>query len=467
MTRRRRPEEKLMPPPPEPFLPRLKTALTGHPDTPLVFIGNFEVEDQWARGEPGLPRFSPASDPVVNRMDEFALTLAGKGDHVLLKAPPDPAYLAYLDSLGVTLPEILVPHRHDPAHSVTRDVLADPGLAATLATLAADGHRLYPHGVSALEEQLSAQTGLPLAAPSAATCKAVNSKIYSRHITRDLGLRLVPGWTCATAAELDVALAGAEALLARGCPVVIKDAFGVSGKGLAVIETQRRLDRMRRLLAGQARDGRIALVVEQWLPRHADLNYQVTVSRDGSAHFDFVKEALTERGVHKGHRFPATLPPGMGDELEDGARRIGARLAADGYYGVAGVDAIIDSGGLLYPVIEINARNNMSTYQARLQEAFAGPGRAVLVRQYPLRLTEPVPFGALRRILGSTLLDRPDGCGLLVNNFATVNAAAAAGGPFAGRLAGLIIADDFTQAERLDTEIAARTAEPGGWRDVR
>jgi hypothetical protein len=453
--------------PPEPFLHRLKIALTGRPDTPLVFLGNFEVEDQWARGECGLPRFSRGDDPVVNRMDEFTLTLAGKGDHVLLKAPPDPEYLAYLDSLGVTLPEILVPHRHDPSQNVTRDVLADPGLVSTLATLAADGHRLYPHGVSALEEQLSAQTGLPAAAPPAAICKAVNSKIYSRHITRDLGLRLVPGWTCATVAELDVALAGARTLLARGCPVVIKDAFGVSGKGLAVIETQRRLDRMRRLVADQAHDGRVALVVEQWLPRRTDLNYQFTVSRDGSVQFDFVKEALTERGVHKGHRFPATLPAGMRDELEDGSRRLGERLAADGYYGVAGVDAIIDSAGLLYPVIEINARNNMSTYQARLQEVFAGPGRAVLVRQYPMRLTEPVPFGALRRMLGGTLLDRPGGCGLLVNNFATVNAAAAPGGPFAGRLAGLVIAEDFAQAERLDAEISARTAEPGGRHDVR
>ena len=424
--------------PPEPFLRRLKTALTGRPDTPLVFLGNFEVEDQWAQGESGLPRFSRSNDAVVNRMDEFALPLAGKGDHVLLKTAPDEGYLAYLEALGLTLPEILFPRRHDPLRCITQDALADPDLDAVLAALAAEGHLLFPHGVSALEERLSQRTGLRLAAPSAAICKSVNSKIYSRQITDDLGLRQTPGWTCANLDELDTAAAGARALLAQGHPVVVKDAFGVSGKGIAIIGTQRRLDRIHRMVTRQARGGAIALVVEEWVDKRADLNYQFTVGRDGSVQFDFVKEALTESGVHKGHRFPARLSRALIAELGDSAQRLGERLASDGYSGVTGVDAIIDRRGRLYPVIEINARNNMSTYQARLHEAFIGPGKVAFARQYPVRLAAQMPFTALRRLLGETLLDRPGGDGLLVNNFATVNAAATPDGkPFEGRLARL------------------------------
>ena len=42
-----------------------------------------------------------AATAIVNRMDEFALLLAGPGDHVVLKAAPDPDYLSYLTSLGI------------------------------------------------------------------------------------------------------------------------------------------------------------------------------------------------------------------------------------------------------------------------------------------------------------------------------------------------------------------------------
>ena len=139
---------------------------------------------------------------VVNRMDEFALLLAGGDDHVLLKTAPDPAYLAYLISLGLELPAIHVPAAHDPRRCVTEDVLDDPTLLSTLSGLAADGCSLVAHGVSETEELLAAKTGLPLAAPDAVTCKSVNSKVYSRRIADELGLRQPTGWGCSTEAEL-------------------------------------------------------------------------------------------------------------------------------------------------------------------------------------------------------------------------------------------------------------------------
>ena len=43
-------------------------------------------------------------------------------------------------------------------------------------------------------------------------------------------------------------------------------------------------------------------MVEEWVAKAADLNYQLTVGRDGGVEFNFVKEAVTDQGVHKGHR---------------------------------------------------------------------------------------------------------------------------------------------------------------------
>ncbi|MEU0743784.1 ATP-grasp domain-containing protein [Streptomyces sp. NPDC006134] len=447
---------------------RLKRAVTGADDTPLVFLGNFEVEEVWARGEHTLPRFSADSgSAVVNRMDEFALLLAGEDDHVVLKTAPDPAYLAHLERLGLGLPTVHVVAGQDAQRKVTEDVLADPALLDTLRGLAADGARLAPHGVSVLEEELSARTGMALAAPGAGLCKAVNSKIYSRRVAGELGVRQPVGWTCESVEELAEALDRARELLAQGRRTVVKEAFGVSGKGIVVLENERWMDRVLRMVRQRVeRSGqpRIAFLVEEWVPHQGDLNYQFTVGRDGSVHVDFVKRAVTEGGVHKGHRFPARLSPAQDAVLRETAQLLGKRLAADGYAGVVGVDALLDGDDAVWPVIEINARNNMSTYQVRLQERFVGPGRLALARHYPVRLTRPLGFGALRDLLGDLLLTESGGSGLLVNNYATVNAggqAVAPGDSFDGRLYGIAVASSADELTALDEGVTARLLAGG------
>lgn len=449
------------------FLPRLKGAVAGSPEAPLVFLGNFEVEEVWARGEHTLPRLSAASgSAVVNRMDELALLLADKGDHVVLKAAPDPDYLAHLERLGVQLPEIHTVGTQDSQRTVTEDALADPVLLAGLGELADRGAALLPHGVSVVEEELSRAARLPLAAPSAEICKAVNSKIYSRRVADELGLRQPAGWTCETLDELETALGHARDLLAQGRRAVVKEAFGVSGKGIVVLENERWTERVLRMVRQRVeRSGqpRIAFVVEEWVEHEGDLNYQFTVGPDGGVDFDFVKRAVTEGGVHKGHRMPALLTPRQLGPLREAAAGIGARLARDGYTGVVGVDALLDTGGGVFPVLEINARNNMSTYQVRLQERFVGEGRSALARHYPLRLDRPLPFGALADLLRGLLLERPGGSGLLVNNYATVNAghAVSSGRPFDGRLYGLVVADSVDGLTALDEAVTARLMSEG------
>lgn len=467
------------------FTGRLKRAVTGDAGTPLVFLGNFEVENQWAQGEPALPRVaSHAGSAVVNSMDEFALLLGGKDDHVVLKAAPDEGYRRYLEGLGMALPTVHVVADADPRRTVTEDALADPALIANLAGLATEGARLSAHGVSEVEERLSAATGLAVAGPSAALCKRVNSKIYSRRAADELGLRQARGWACDTLEELAAAVAAAGELLAAGRKVVVKDAFGVSGKGIVVLDSEKRLARLHRMAVTQAKkqadgegegagDGtgvRTSLVIEEWVAKRCDLNYQFTVGRDGAVHFDFVKELLTENGVHKGHRIPARLSDAQVQELTEAAARIGGRLAADGYFGVVGVDAMVAPDESLYPVIEINARNNMSTYQSVVHDgptALVGPADVAVARHYTVRLDRRFPFDEMRAVLDGLLLTDGRPTGLFVNNYATVNAAAdqasapAGGAPaqgFEGRLYGVLVESSAERVDALDADITRRLA---------
>ncbi|MBQ1076214.1 ATP-grasp domain-containing protein [Micromonospora sp. C31] len=451
-----------MSPPHPTFLTGVKAACTGDPGTPFVLLGNFEVEDEWARDEVGLPTVGGrASAAIVNRMDEFTVLLAGPDDHVVLKSAPDPDYLHWLAGLGVDLPRILVTDSHDPAATVSVDALRSPRLLAALGDLAARGAYLLPHGMSTLEEQLCALTGLAPALPPVPVVKAVNSKIYSRRVAADLGLPQATGWECETVEEFAAAAAQAARSVAAGRRVGVKDAYGVSGKGIVVVDDPRRLDQLVRMVTRRAErtgDPRVALVIEEWADKALDLNYHFTVGRDGAVRFDFVKEALTENGVHKGHRIPARISAAHAGQIMAAADRLGARLAADGFHGVVGVDAITTTDGGLLPVLEINARNNMSTYQTTLQERFMGADTIATARQYDLTLTGPVRFADLRDQLGELLFDPARGSGLLVNNFATVNAAAPDTDdprPYAGRLYGLLMAASEQELADLDRAIVA------------
>ncbi|SEK74217.1 ATP-grasp domain-containing protein [Streptacidiphilus jiangxiensis] len=447
------------------FLEGVKEACTGAPDTPMVLLGNFAVEDEWARGEVGLPALgSRAAAAVAHRMDEFALLLGGPGDHVVLKSAPDPGFLDQLRGLGLDLPQVLVPEVTEPGRSVSEDVLTSPALLATLRELGAAGARLWPHGMSALEERICARTGLASALPGAAVAKAVNGKIYSRRLADELGIRQVRGWECETVAQFAAAAGEAAAVLAAGGRIGVKDAYGVSGKGIAVVDDPARLDRLVTMVTRRAErsgDERVALVVEEWAAKETDLTCHFTLARDGSVRFDFVKEALIAQGVSVGHRMPARLTPAHLDTVEECAHALGKRLAADGYHGVVGVDAMIEQHGGLLPVVEINARNNMATYQTRLQERFVPEGAVALARQYRLRLCRPLAFDELRERLDGLLLapGRDRGSGLLVDGFATVNAAHGAhapGEPFTGRLHALVIGGSQAEVEEWDAAVVAR-----------
>jgi hypothetical protein len=434
------------------YLRRIKAALLGDPDARLVFVCNFEVERYWAANHIGLPgpAFS-ATGEIVRRMEELGALLAGPGDFLLLKQPLDEGYRRYLESLGLALPTVLVPENVLGGRSTTEDALDSPRLLGALAALG--DARLMPMGTSELEEKLAAESGLALAVPDAAAFERVNGKTYSRRITAEAGLRPVPGHSCSTVDELASVLDVYAPDVDSGLRVVVKDSFGVSGKGLLVLDSRAKLDgllRMCRRRAQRSGDHRMDVVVEEWLPKQFDLNYQLTIGRDGQVTLDFVKRALTERGVHKGHLMPLELGPARTAELAHAAEVIGARLFADGYTGIAGIDAILGADGTLYPVLEINARLNMASYQGGLTELYQAPGELGMARHYSLRLSRALSSEEVLAVLPA---------GVIPTCFGTVNAAAAGPVPFEGRLHVLLIAGDRDALDRLDaaTERALAT----------
>lgn len=433
------------------FTTRLKTALVGDQRARFVYLNNFEVERGWARGEPTLPGAGVNfAATTVNRMEELGVLLADDEDVVVLKAPVDVGYAAYLDRLGAAAGRTLWAEKGDPSRTVTEDALASPELLAALRALGDGRTYLMPLGISPAEEELAKETGLPLAGPSAQTCKAVNGKIFSRRLVESHGLTAVPGAVVPTAAGLADALR--EHLLPGG-KAVVKESLGVSGRGMVVLSAPERADRLVRMVGRRGGATRVDYVVERWIDKALDLNYQIIVSRGGEVGFEAVKAAVVEAGVHKGHQFPVDLTGDQLRVLREAGEVIGRALFAEGYYGVVGIDAMLGRDGTVYPCLEINARFNMSTYQSRIAERFVGAGRHAVAATIGLRPRRRHTFAEVVGALGGLLHDGTDRPGFLINNFATLNAAATDTGSFHGRIYGICVADSAPGALSLRADV--------------
>ena len=443
------------------FVERLKQDLTGDRAARFVFVNNFEVERSWALGEPKLPGAGISfAWATVNRMEEMGVLLADEGDVVVLKADLDPGFADYLSVLGAAAGRTVSAENQEPERTVTEDALASPRLLDELRALADGRTYLMPLGISAAEEELSKATGLPLAGPSAATCKAVNGKIFSRRLVETTGLRDVPGAICRTVGELRGVL---TKQLALGGRVVVKESLGVSGRGMVRIEDERGAERLLRLIERRGADAPANLVVESWIEHAQDLNYQFVVSRSGAVRFETVKAAVLRDGVHQGHRFPVELSSAVAEELHEATRRIGRALHAEGYYGLVGVDAMLGRDDMLYPCLEINARFNMSTYQSRIAERLIPDGAHAIAATIGLRPSRVHTFDEVAQALGDLLLDGVGRSGVLINNFATLNAAAFEG-TFHGRLYAICLAESADAALAVRDEAVRRLNVMAGGR---
>jgi hypothetical protein len=329
---------------------------------------------------------------------------------------------------------------------------------------------LLPYAKTKMEEKISDQTGLKSLGPSATICARVNSKIYSRRISNELGLRTVRGIECESISALEDCFERFADQINERRSIVLKEAMGVSGKGLYVADTNAKLRQIVGLIKRKAKPGdEAAFVMEVWIDKLKDINYQIFIFPSGEVRLLALKEIVTRDGVHLGHRFPVDLTAAQIACYEEAAEAVGARLFEDGFTGLAGIDSIIDREGNVYPVLEINARLNMSSYQLGL-ERLIDPRSCALAKHYPLLLNRPLSFSDLRSSLDADLFNPTrNNAGALIQNFAAVNVNFNPGdvGPFKGRLYALIVGTDFEHVAHIDQRISRnlrewQAAESGG-----
>ena len=229
----------------------------------------------------------------------------------------------------------------------------------------------------------------------------MNSKIYSRRVAAELGL--------AQAAGLGVRDGRGVRRRRRAGPGLAGGPDGGSGsrtrsgsraRASWSIDDEQRLDQLVRMVTRRAErsgDQRVALVVEEWADKALDLNYHFTVGRDGSVRFDFVKEALTEGGVHKGHRIPARITDAHRAEIERCRRRDrGAAGRGTGSTAWPGWTRSSPATAACCRCWRSTPATTCRPTRPRLQERFMAGGRSPWPASTTCCCTGPLSFARLR-----------------------------------------------------------------------
>jgi len=348
-----------------------------------MFCGTFEAEAYWR--EAGLAKLPAVSDSVsagiVETMDEMLFAFCSPGDRVLTAKPMDDAHVEYLHSIGFefthnrfNLSPVLEDSKSTSGGGTPPSVfdrMLDEAAYENLVGFLPREIQLEPFAVLPGTSAVADRFGLVGRYPAIDIVRKVNTKSYSLEMRDRLQLDNV-GVVVDSVASFHER--GAQ-LLSRG-PFLVKDEYGVSGKGNLLIESASTVESIGRYLSAQAARGhRVRFILEPYLRKSADFSCQFQIEEDGSVEVVSVQELENNGQAFGTSRSPR---PELMENLDKQGyfrlmRGIGSLMHADGYHGDVCVDSMVLENGLA-PLVEINARKSMSLIKHAVDQHLARDG---------------------------------------------------------------------------------------------
>jgi hypothetical protein len=233
-------------------------------------------------------------------------------------------------------------------HPIERLLLGD----RELAELVTGCDHLRPYAVLPDTESLLTTWRRSGHLPRAGVVSRVNSKTWSNVLVHELGL---PGYARVVRSVDELTVAVRES----GPAAVVKDPYGVSGRGALLVTSPGVLRAIERVLRRQENEGRrVELLVQPVFPKRCDFSGHLQIERDGSVRFLGVQIMINRgfRHLGSGPAGPATLALLDRQGYPEVLAEVGAALVREGYWGPVGIDSMMLDDDTLIPVLEINAR---------------------------------------------------------------------------------------------------------------
>lgn len=205
--------------------------------------------------------------------------------------------------------------------------------------------KLETWGYSLLAKKWAEEKGIAYPMPPWDVVKMVNSKTYSFSKSPLPGSRLVY----------------------QGDPIekgtVLKSCFGTAGRGLIPAEDPKAHD-----FCMQEWGKNLPVIAEPWVERKKDFSTQWIISSSGEiAYLGWTLCKTTAKGVHQSNT-AGLSPPHFVEQQKSFVMPILEEMAAMGYFGEVGFDAMIYGENQLQPIVEINARKTMGWATLMIQQ---------------------------------------------------------------------------------------------------
>lgn len=334
-----------------------------------IYYGEFNAEKYWREESlaklPEIP--DKQSENIVRAMDELLFILCDKEDAVLTRYKFDDNQIEYLKELGFEFKYNNTSLTEDKSKEEKNKNICELLITndnSEIKELLSEEANLETFAVLPEAYKLSDLYHRQFDYPTIEVIKKVNSKIYSSKLNLELG----------TSNKIKLIYSSKE-LFEEGMKylntgsIIIKDSFGVSGKGNLIISNESILKRIASYVEMQEKKGKkVEFILEPLLEKAKDFSCQFKIHKDGSFEIISVQEVRNTGLSYLGSYTPDKefmefiKKQSYFEIIEKTAKK----LYEDGYYGDVCVDSMILNDQSLCPVVEINARKSMSLIKHEL-----------------------------------------------------------------------------------------------------
>lgn len=330
----------------------------------FVVAGNFDAETLWRDEKLCQLPFIPdkASTLITAALDEILFLLCKKGDVLLTNKAFDKSQLEYVLQLGFDFycnQEDLSEEKSIGQADILLNLFKRSEDIKGIPKGILENKTFQTFAVTEFGKAWCQKKGINYSYPELAVIKEVNTKRYSYELRKELGIDI--GSVLAESTE-ELRIMG-TAMLKEGRSLIIKDMFGVSGKGNLLVNGEGMLSRLIKYIKNQEDKGkRVEFLLEPFLNKELDFTCIASIDADGKFNLLDIQYMQASGFAYSG---TCELTNELKEKIYNSdyiqiAEKVGKELYEAGYYGDVCIDSMLLKNGEFVPVVEINARKSMT-----------------------------------------------------------------------------------------------------------
>lgn len=323
-----------------------------------VVVAEFNSEKYWEiEGYTKLPSINDStSNNIILCMDELMFPFLNKGDLLITRFKFNNTLKSYLNSIGFQFSCSDNIHI-DGDKNIFQEICENKNTLNEISEYIDEDTVLSSYSIIPNYDKAAELLNIKCKEINCDIIKKINSKVYSYKLNK----KLKANYEGVIITNHDEILEQFK-IMNKGNGVVLKEPYGVSGKGNLFINSEAILNRVTKFIESQEKKGlKTALIMEPFLEKEEDFSCQFTIEEDGNFSLVSVQKMLNFK-FNYGGSYKADEDFVKWLEVKgyiNMMKEVGKELYNDGYFGDVCVDSMILKNGEIVPIIEINGRKSM------------------------------------------------------------------------------------------------------------